>query len=396
MNISIYNRLNGISGFLSVFSFILYLHLFFGIAAILQIYQLEDLAPEIVNLNNWNITKNAILTSIFVQFFCYSYAIYLLYYESNKKSFNKIIEIIWGAGPVIYIFLAYIAHKFDFFVFFEFIFGEDIKVIVIGSISKSLFWTAYFYKSKRVYVNFFESENIKLFINSLNNFDKFGLKYLLNTNKINNEQKSYGNFYQLEKIDFFINSLKDLKVVNEQELTVINSTILRDANSDSVNNSSELGDNDQMAYNNLPNNTEIIETSIIDDEEYYFEATKEWDDGRIDSKLWSKSIAVNNGDELKAKYYYIRSRVEKLKEAIESKKEAIEKQNKINKFINNCKNDEVYLRKILNLKNFKVTIGSNNNYYIFDSNGLYKAINGDAELSEFLLEHFVNSREDNS
>ncbi|MDC0587016.1 hypothetical protein OAP06_04635 [Gammaproteobacteria bacterium] len=55
----------------------------------------------------------------------------------------------------------------------------------------------------------------------------------------------------------------------------------------------------------------------MSDEKYYLEATKEFESGSLDEALWSKSLAVNQGDETKAKYSYINQRAKELsKEAV--------------------------------------------------------------------------------
>ena len=56
---------------------------------------------------------------------------------------------------------------------------------------------------------------------------------------------------------------------------------------------------------------------MSNDQKYYLEATKEFDEGRLDEALWSKMLSVNQGDETKAKYSYIKHRAKELqKEAV--------------------------------------------------------------------------------
>ena len=52
---------------------------------------------------------------------------------------------------------------------------------------------------------------------------------------------------------------------------------------------------------------------MSNDKKYYLEATKEFDEGRLDEALWSKTLSVNQGDETKAKYSYIKQRAKELK-----------------------------------------------------------------------------------
>ena len=51
---------------------------------------------------------------------------------------------------------------------------------------------------------------------------------------------------------------------------------------------------------------------MSNDQKYYLEATKEFDEGRLDEALWSKMLSVNQGDETKAKYSYIKHRAKEL------------------------------------------------------------------------------------
>ena len=61
----------------------------------------------------------------------------------------------------------------------------------------------------------------------------------------------------------------------------------------------------------------VIIIVMSNDQKYYLEATKEFDEGRLDEALWSKMLSVNQGDETKAKYSYIKHRAKELqKEAV--------------------------------------------------------------------------------
>lgn len=56
---------------------------------------------------------------------------------------------------------------------------------------------------------------------------------------------------------------------------------------------------------------------MFNNKKYYLEATKEFESGSLDEALWSKSLAVNQGSETKAKYSYINQRAKELnKEAV--------------------------------------------------------------------------------
>lgn len=51
------------------------------------------------------------------------------------------------------------------------------------------------------------------------------------------------------------------------------------------------------------------------DEDFFLQATNEVDEGKQHSALWAKAVALVEGDEVKAKYQYIKLRVEQLVEA---------------------------------------------------------------------------------
>ena len=54
--------------------------------------------------------------------------------------------------------------------------------------------------------------------------------------------------------------------------------------------------------------------NIMGDEELYLKATNEVESGINDAALWAKALALAEGDQEKAKYQYIKLRVEQLAE----------------------------------------------------------------------------------
>jgi hypothetical protein len=97
-------------------------------------------------------------------------------------------------------------------------------------------------------------------------------------------------------------------------------------------------------------------SEVINEDELYLQATQEVDEGNQDKALWAKCMALCEGDEGKAKYKYIKERVdrlrdEKLREIEERQREEILKnkteeeikeiliQNKIDFYLN-PKNEE--------------------------------------------------------
>lgn len=61
----------------------------------------------------------------------------------------------------------------------------------------------------------------------------------------------------------------------------------------------------------------------MSDEKYYLEAKKEITNGTKDSALWSKAMALAEGDEAKAHYEYIKFRVEQLNNVNIASEEAV-------------------------------------------------------------------------
>lgn len=60
----------------------------------------------------------------------------------------------------------------------------------------------------------------------------------------------------------------------------------------------------------IMNNNECSE--VINEDELYLQATQEVDDGNQDKALWAKCMALCEGDEGKAKYKYIKERVDRI------------------------------------------------------------------------------------
>ena len=91
----------------------------------------------------------------------------------------------------------------------------------------------------------------------------------------------------------------------------------------------------------IMNNNEHSE--VINEDELYLQATQEVDEGNQDKALWARCMALCEGDEGKAKYKYIKERVEKI--AKETMKSLVAF--KINK------NDAVISEKSINDENDK-------------------------------------------
>ncbi|MCK5395841.1 MAG: hypothetical protein KAJ32_07600, partial [Gammaproteobacteria bacterium] len=54
--------------------------------------------------------------------------------------------------------------------------------------------------------------------------------------------------------------------------------------------------------------------NIMGDEELYLKATNEVESGKNDAALWAKALTLAEGNQEKAKYQYIKLRVEQLAE----------------------------------------------------------------------------------
>ena len=84
-------------------------------------------------------------------------------------------------------------------------------------------------------------------------------------------------------------------------------TITKTAIEKSVEKPQELATEKNITKNE--NTMDEENSDEINDEEFYLIATNEVEGGDIDSALWAKCMAINTGDELKAKYDYINKRV---------------------------------------------------------------------------------------
>lgn len=80
----------------------------------------------------------------------------------------------------------------------------------------------------------------------------------------------------------------------------------------------------------MNNKNEDMDADMINEDELYLQATNEVDDKNQEKALWAKCMALSEGDENKAKYKYIKERVERLrdvkvKEIEERQKQEIER-----------------------------------------------------------------------
>ena len=71
----------------------------------------------------------------------------------------------------------------------------------------------------------------------------------------------------------------------------------------------------ETVNNEIPQNTTTIKSKPIDENQLFLNATNEVEDESLkDIALWSKCMALSDGDNNKAKYMYIRERVDNLKQ----------------------------------------------------------------------------------
>ena len=76
--------------------------------------------------------------------------------------------------------------------------------------------------------------------------------------------------------------------------------------------SSLNGSISRLSRNSVSSNENRTSTQSLEDKELFLVATNELDEGDPDKALWATAVAVKEGDEEKAKYEYIRLRVEEL------------------------------------------------------------------------------------
>ena len=69
----------------------------------------------------------------------------------------------------------------------------------------------------------------------------------------------------------------------------------------------------RLSRNFVPANENTVSRQSLEDKELFLRATDEVDKGKANVALWATAMAVKEGDEEKAKYEYIRLRVEEFK-----------------------------------------------------------------------------------
>ncbi len=141
------------------------------------------------------------------------------------------------------------------------------------------------------------------------------------------------------------------------------------------------------------NNNEHSE--VINEDELYLQATQEVDEGNQDKALWARCMALCEGDEGKAKYKYIKERVDRLRDV--KVREIKEKRNE--ELAQKIKEERSKLKYYVENKELLKQFLAQHNYEvgkihgatcITDNKGDVYAFIKDEDLLEYLTKIFPN------
>ena len=117
----------------------------------------------------------------------------------------------------------------------------------------------------------------------------------------------------------------------------------------------------------MTNNDLTQNLDVVNDEEFYLQATQEVDEKNQDKAQWAKCMALCEGDENKAKYKYIKERVDRLvtneKNRIDTNKKLLTEQKEKKKQENEMRSISKYLNNYEMLNNLL----NQNNYNFYKS-----------------------------
>ncbi|SFK15319.1 Protein of unknown function [Desulfomicrobium apsheronum] len=239
------------------------------IASLGQFSIAEHLYPGLKSVDTWQAFKQWIyilaLASLSMRFL----SAYRLYYKHEKSSVELAIFTLWITGPVLSIFIIILMHSLldDGLQIFS------LKETIINFIG-AICWTLYLNKSTRVKNTYYYEQII--------NKNQYGDKIVLS----DPVKQSY-----LRSINNMSHSIPE-KLLEMPVQTY---------KQDSVKHS-------EIAMNN----NEYSE--VFNEDELYLQATNEVEDGSQDKALWAKCMALCEGDEARAKYKYIKERVDRLRD----------------------------------------------------------------------------------
>jgi len=276
-------------------------------------YLLEQDYPELQSFPAWGAYKGFLYIIIFCAALLSIYAGRCLEKKNDKKTLKKVILIIWILNPGVVLFLSLICTIYDL----EFIAGSYISSVP-KLIIMSLILTLYLKKSKRVqntYINDFESE------------------YLASTTIVNPDTDN------------------DKKLIDSNHQGYINFLNSFPRNSDSktyIDGNNSKNKFDVKNITNIDLNFEKVNNTLNSDEQFYLIATEEVDQGQQHKAAWAKCMALCEGDEGKAKYKYIKERVDRLRD---EKMRAIEEERR-EEILKNRTEDERKEILIQNKMNF--------------------------------------------
>lgn len=246
---------------LSVFSVIL------GLVSLGQFELAEFQYPDLSSVNEWKSFKHQVYTLVFLSLCMRIFSAYRLYYYHEESSVKFAKLVILTTGPVFSTIILILGYNS---------FNEySINIVfkdTIPSFIAALIWILYLNKSIRVKNTYYYGGE-----NSNNKYSE----RILHMDPV---EQSY-----LKTINNFTHSIPEENFDMPAQIQ----------KQDSVKHSGfKMKDNEH--------------SEALNEDELYLQATKEVDEGNQDQALWAKCMALCEGDERKAKYKYIKERVEKI------------------------------------------------------------------------------------
>jgi hypothetical protein len=237
------------------------------------IAELDD--KYITTIRAYQNYKNVFLSITIISVFIRIYSAYKLYSQHEESSVTFTKYALWITGPIASAMIAIFSLKLNYGP----LLGENIKYTFINAIF-ALIWTLYLNKSDRVY-------------NTYSRFAKMHANYV-------NE-----------------NGLAQNAPVKESYLNTINNVSQSNSENEYVPAQKPTAMNQSEKI--MTSNDFSMNFDTINEDELYLQATKEVDEGNQEQALWAKCMALCEGDENKAKYKYIKERVERSRDAMVKK-----------------------------------------------------------------------------
>jgi len=305
----------------------------------------ELINPDLKLVFTWQSFKNWSRFLIIIATCLGIFSAYKLYYKHEKSSVELAIFTLWVAGPVCTILIMLLGYK----LVNGYKPGVALKGL-ISSITAAICWTLYLNKSVRVKNTYYNDQII--------NKSQYG------DDNIHNDPINEGYLKTINNMSHN---------TPEKQLDIPFQTHKKDT----VKQSEPI----------MSNNEHYKE---INEDELYLQATQEVDDSNQDKALWAKCMALCEGDEGKAKYKYIKERVDRLRELKmkEIEEEAVQQnilfeKNKFKRQALKILQSPDELSTLLESKHKKFVKSKAGKYYIFSEGALVSTYSED-ELVEFI------------